>query len=72
MSRTRTYDLLRHRNYESHALPTKPRTINLLQTLATNKAENRCYETSNATDRDYSKNVHKRTFLIATFICKLG
>ena len=50
---------LRPRNYESDALTTRPRTFNKSQTLATNKAENRCYEISTATDRDYSKSATK-------------
>ena len=45
--------MLRPRNLESHALITQPRTLNKSQTLATNKAENRCYAISNITDRDY-------------------
>ena len=40
---------------ESHELPSQTRTLHDHQTLATNKAENRCYENSNATDRDYRK-----------------
>ena len=37
-------------------------TLDKLQILATNKAESRCYEISNATDRDYSKKVNTSTF----------
>ena len=44
------------------------RTLNNWQKLATNKADNICYEISNATDRDYSKKKHQ----ISTFICKFG
>ena len=47
--------ILRSRYYASHILTTQPRTLNKSQTLATNKAENRCYDISNAADRDYSK-----------------
>ena len=38
-TRIRTCDL----EIESHTLTTQPRTLNKQQTLATNKAENRCY-----------------------------
>ena len=50
---------LRPRNYESHVLITQPQTLNKSQTLAKKEAENRCYEISNATDRDYSESVTK-------------
>ena len=36
----------RKSNYESHSLTTEPQTLNEPQTLAKNKAENRCYEIS--------------------------
>ena len=60
---------LRPRSYESHALITQPRTLNTSQTKATKKAENRYYESSNATERDYRQSTTK---LVNTFICKLG
>ena len=50
---------LRPKDFESHALSTQPRTQNYTQTLVTNKAESRCYEISNATDRDDSKKATK-------------
>ena len=59
----------RPRRCESHALTTQPRTLNTSQTKATNKTENSCYESSNATERDYRKSTTK---LVNTFICKLG
>ena len=46
---------LRPGDYESHALTTQRRTLNKSQTLATNKAEDKFYEISNATACDYSK-----------------
>ena len=46
---------LRPRENESHALTAQQRRLNKTQILAKNKAENRCFEFSNATDRDYSK-----------------
>ena len=49
--------ILQPRNYESHALNTKPRTLTYSQALARNDAENRCYEISIAADGDYSKRV---------------
>ena len=42
-------------DYESHAPATQPQTLSNLQTVALNNAENRCYEVSNATDRDYKQ-----------------
>ena len=50
---------LRPRDYKSHALTTQPRTLIKSQILATNKAENRCYEISMATDSDYRKSAAK-------------
>ena len=42
-------------DYESHAPATQPQTLSNLQTVALNNAENRWYEVSNATDRDYKQ-----------------
>ena len=50
---------LRPRDYDSHALTTQPRTLNKLQTLAINEADNRYYETAYATDRHYIKSATK-------------
>ena len=50
---------VRSRDYDSHALTTQSRTLNKLQRLASNKAENRCYEIFNTTDLDYSKKATK-------------
>ena len=49
----------RPKNYVFHTKNTRLRTLKNSHTLATNKAENRCYENSNATDRDYSKSTTK-------------
>ena len=40
------------------------RMLSYSQTLATNKAKNRCYENSDATDRDYSKNAPNEHFYL--------
>ena len=56
-------DLLRPEDFESHTLTTQPLTLNGSQTLAKNKAENRCYKISNALDRDYRKSATKKSTL---------
>ena len=46
---------LRFRDMKSHILPSQTRTFNNCQKLATNEAENRCYEISYARDRECGK-----------------
>ena len=46
---------MRPRDLKSHVFPSQPRTLNDRQILSRNKAENRCYATSIATDCNYSK-----------------
>ena len=49
---------LRPRNYESHALTTQPWTQDKSQIVASNEAENRCFEISSQ-HRDYNKSATK-------------
>ena len=58
---------LRPGYYESHALTTQQRTLNVLQTLVANKVENRSMKLP-TTNSDYSKSTSKQ---VNIFICEL-
>ena len=52
----------KNQSFNSYVLPSQPRMLNDRQTLATNKAENRCSEVSNARDRETEAKLQFRKY----------
>ena len=57
-------------DWESHVHPSVPQMLSNRQSVATNIAKKRCYEISNATDRDFSKNATKLAVTLASYVRK--